>query len=312
MCDKCYETGLLVEQHFHGCFGIDFCNCSADDILLLAEKMLAHGIGGFFPTLATDTPDNIKKQIAIIKEAKARQTEDMAEILGIHIEGIFINPAKKGIHDTSMFMEPSIANYKLIEDDFIKIVTLAPELDKNGELQKYLTSKGIKVQAGHCVDGKLELCDCATHLFNAMGGVHHREQTTALTALIKDDLYVEVIADGVHLSNDILELIFKAKPKDKVILISDSLPIAESELAEMEFMNEKIYYDGTKATSKDGTIAGSTTILSKIVKKLALQHPDKFYEYAKMASDNPCQYHKITLKGKAFWNDKFDVIGIEK
>jgi len=182
-----YKSNLLVEQHFHGAFGIDFSTCKSDDILILAKKLLTHGIGGFFPTLVTDSVENIKHQIEQIKIAKSqqeslKQKSEMANILGIHLEGIFINPKKKGIHDEKLFLKPTVENYKLIEDDLIKIVTLAPELDENGDLSRYLTLKGIKVQAGHCVGSDLSKCNGVTHLFNAMSGINHREESTALSA----------------------------------------------------------------------------------------------------------------------------------
>lgn len=122
------QTKLIIEQHFHGCFGIDFNKASVDDVLYLSKEILKYGIGGIFPTLVTDSVENIKKATAVIKEASQKQTSDMAKILGIHLEGIFINPEKKGIHNPKHFLAPTIENYKLVEDDFIKIVTLAPEM----------------------------------------------------------------------------------------------------------------------------------------------------------------------------------------
>lgn len=307
-----YKSKLLVEQHFHGCFGVDFSTCEAKDILFLAKKMLTHGVGGFFPTLVTDSVDNIKRQIEQIKIAKSQQTEEMAEILGIHIEGIFINPEKKGIHDEKLFLRPTVENFKLIEDDLIKIVTLAPELDENTELRRYLTLKGIKVQAGHCVGEDLSKCSGVTHLFNAMKGISHRESSTALSALINDNIYTEIIADGIHLSKDILELVFKTKPDDKIILVSDSLPIAGSNVKEIMFAGEKIFYDGKKATSESGTIAGSTAILDEIIRKLAYQDSEKFEYYVKMASDNLYKYHEIKIPGCVYWDADFNIVAIEK
>ena len=251
---------LILEQHIHGAFGIDFNTCADEDVLLVAEKLLEHNIGAFFPTLVTDSVDNIKRQISVIKTAATK----CPRILGIHLEGIFINPKKKGIHNPEHFMPLTVENYKLVEDDFIKIVTLAPELDEG--LIDYLHSKRVKVQAGHCTGwGKV---DGATHTFNAMSGISHRGKSTSLSALIDDDVYTEVIADGVHVSDEALKLLFKAKPSDKVILVSDALPITKSDLKETVFADSKIYYDGVKATSKDGTIAGSTTLLDDIVKRL--------------------------------------------
>lgn len=271
---------LILEQHIHGAFGIDFNTCSVKDVLFVADELLKHDIGGFFPTLVTDSVKNIKRQIAVIKEA----AQNCSRILGIHLEGIFINPEKKGIHNPEHFMSLTVENYKLIEDDFIKIVTLAPELDEG--LIDYLKSKGIKVQAGHCTGwGQV---DGVTHTFNAMSGISHRGKSTTLSALVDDNVYTEVIADGVHVSEDALKLLFKAKPADKVILVSDALPITKSGLRETVFADSKIFYDGVKATSADGTIAGSTTLLDDIIvrlKNLGLYKP----EY----TENAWHYHGL-------------------
>lgn len=267
-----------IEQHFHGAFGVNFSDCSVDDVKKVARKMKEIGVDGILPTLVTDSPENIKKQISVIKKAADEQSDDMAKIYGVHLEGIFLNPDKCGIHDKSLFMKPTIENYKKIEDPFIKIVTLAPELDENHELSKYLLSKGVKVQAGHCKGKDLSDCTGVTHLFNAMSN-SHRGDSTATSALINDDIYTEVIADGVHLSDDTLRLIFKTKPIDKILIVSDCLTLAgipPEECNEFEFAGSTIYNKGKIATSKDGTIAGSLMLLPdayKHLKEIGLYSP---------------------------------------
>lgn len=251
---------LILEQHIHGAYGVDFNTAEVNDILFVAEKLYKRGIVAFFPTLVTDTIENINRQIKIIKEAASK----CKSIAGIHLEGIFLNPEKKGIHNPEHFLPLTIENFKLIEDSFIKIVTLAPELDEG--LIDYLKSKNIKVQAGHCTGWGL--VDGTTHLFNAMSGINHRKSSTALSSLIEDTIYTEIIADGVHVSNEALKLVFKTKPDDKIILISDALPITSSKEKECIFAGYKIFYDGKKATSSDGTIAGSTMLLDEIVERL--------------------------------------------
>lgn len=292
-----YKTPLIIEQHIHGAFGIDFNRAkNTDELLFVADRLLHEGIGGFYPTLVTDSAENIKRQTELIKRA----SQKCPHILGIHLEGIFINPDKKGIHNTQHFLPLTVDNYKLIEDDFIKIVTLAPELDEG--LIDYLKSKGIKVQAGHCVGGDLTKVDGVTHTYNAMAGINHREKTTALAALTNDSLYAEIIADGVHVNEDALKLFFKSKPEDKVILISDALPITGSNIRETVFADSKIYYNGTKATSADGTIAGSTTLLNKIIKLLAengLFNPQYII--------NPYNYHRLSPKGEIVWNGDWTI-----
>lgn len=312
------QTKLIIEQHFHGCFGIDFNKATVEDVLYLSKEIVKYGIGGIFPTLVTDSVENIKRATAVIKEAASRQTAGMAKILGIHLEGIFINPEKKGIHNPVHFMLPTIENYKLVEDDFIKIVTLAPELvpganSKKGEesnsLISYLCSKNVKVQAGHCVGGDLTGCTGATHLFNAMSGVAHRGETTALSALVEDEIYTEIIGDGIHVSDKALELVFKAKPIDKVLLISDSLPITCSDLKEMVFADEKVYYNGVKATSKEGTIAGSTTMIPKIIKRLKNVGLVDEKQISQLIQ-NTYDYHNIDLKGYIEWDKNCDIITV--
>ena len=289
------KTPLIIEQHLHGAYGVDFNKAGVDDIVALSYKLRKIGIGGFFPTLVTDSVENTKRQIGIIKEAASR----CSGILGIHLEGIFINSAKKGIHNPEHFLPLTVENFKKIEDDFIKIVTLAPELDEG--LIDYLKSKSIKVQAGHCtgwgdVDG-------ATHTFNAMSGVTHRGISTALSALVNDNVYAEIIGDGIHVSDDALKLFFKSKPVDKVILISDALPITYSDLKETVFADSKIYYDGKSATSADGTIAGSTKLLPEIIKILGqkgLFNPQFI--------TNTYRYHNLEPQEEIEWDDEFNVI----
>ena len=312
------QTKLIIEQHFHGCFGIDFNKATVEDVLYLSKEILKYGIGGIFPTLVTDSVENIKRATSVIKEAASRQTAGMAKILGIHLEGIFINPEKKGIHNPVHFLLPTIENYKLVEDDFIKIVTLAPELvpganrqigEEANSLISYLRSKNVKVQAGHCVGGDLTGCTGATHLFNAMSGVAHRGETTALSALVEDEIYTEIIGDGIHVSDKALELVFKAKPIDKVLLISDSLPITCSDLKEMVFADEKVYYDGVKATSKEGTIAGSTTMIPKIIKRLKNVGLVDEKQISQLIQ-NTYDYHNIDLKGYIEWDKNCDIITV--
>lgn len=336
------KTKLLIEQHFHGAFGIDFNTASVEDVLFLSKEILKYGIGGIFPTIVTDSIENTKRAIAVIKEASQKQTSDMARILGIHLEGIFLNPEKKGIHNPKHFLKPTVENFKLLEDDFIKIVTLAPELcventlslregrnlsDFGEGLISYLNNIGVKVHAGHCIGGNLTGCTGVTHLFNAMTGISHRGSSTALSALINDNIYTEIIADGVHVSDDALKLVFKTKPTDKIILISDCLPcthlsplpLGEGRIStrearvrnsgeglyEFTFADEKVYYDGIKATSKEGTLAGSTALLPDIINRLAKQNLFN-PEYI----NNPYKYHNIDLDGYIEWDDEWNILEV--
>ena len=106
------KTLPIIEQHFHGAYGVDFNRSGVKEIIGLSHKLRNDGIVGFFPTLVTDSVENTKKQINVIKEA----SKECKGILGIHLEGIFLNPLKKGIHNVEHFMALTIENYKKLED----------------------------------------------------------------------------------------------------------------------------------------------------------------------------------------------------
>lgn len=287
--DNLIVTKALIEQHLHGGFGIDFSLCTASDFIDFSKKILKYGVCGFFPTLATDTVEHLRTQIYEIKKAQEFQKdakEPMAKILGVHLEACFLNPEKKGIHNETLFLKPTIENYKLLEDDVIKIVTLAPELDENFELCKYLNSKGVRVSAGHCTGSNLSAVEQVTHLFNAMGTFSHKEPSTVVSALCDDSIYVELIADGKHVQDDVLKITFRTKPLNKIILISDALPITHSDKDSMEFCSKKVFLKDGKAVDSNGTMAGSIAFVSDIIKSLVKRNLLDVRTAAAMASSN--------------------------
>lgn len=288
------ETNALVEEHLHGGFGIDFAKCETDGFIEFAKRIKKHGVCAFFPTLATDSVENLKLQIKRIKEAQAKPPADAAKIAGVHLEACFLSPQKKGIHDESQLLAPTIENFKLLEDEVIKIVTLAPELDKNFALCDYLAQKGVKVSAGHCLGADLSHVSQVTHLYNAMGGFTHREPSTVVSALHDDRISVELIADMQHVQKDVVDLTLKIKPHSKIILISDALPIAHADFDSMEFCNKTIFLKDGKAVDKNGTIAGSVSFVADIIKNLVKTGVIDLKTAVQMASTNimPVQ-HKI-------------------
>ena len=292
------KTLPIIEQHFHGAYGVDFNSATAEDIVTLSEKLVKIGIGGFLPTLVTDSIENTKRQINRIKEA----SKNCKNILGIHLEGIFLNPEKCGIHNVAHFQALTIDNYKIIEDEFIKIVTLAPELDEG--LIAYLKKQNIKVQAGHCVGwaNGINKPDGATHMFNAMSGISHKHDSTTLSALLDDDVFTEIIGDGIHVIDDALKLLLKTKPENKILLISDALPITYSNMKETVFADSVIYYNGKDARSASGTLAGSTHLLPDIIKRLCQKGLFK-PQYI----ENSYKYLGIEPKGELVWDENYNV-----
>ena len=303
-------SSAIVEQHIHGCFGYDFMNCSAEDFIQVSKYLLSCGVGYYFPTIMTDDLDVIKERLCVVKKAMALQSAEVAQIVGVHLEGPFINPNKSGIHEKKYIQPLELDIYKQIEDEIIKIVTLAPELDKNGEFISYLKEKGVKVSAGHCIASNFDNINQLTHLYNAMGTFSHRGNSTVVSALV-NDILVEIIADSMHVSDDVLKITFKQKALEQILLISDALPLAHSEKQEHIFAGQKIFNDSGKLVNVDGTFAGSSMLLSDIVKNLVDKNLLNLKDALICASSNQLKYHNLKNNLNVYWNNLNEIEKVE-
>lgn len=307
---KTYIVNSIIEQHIHGGFGVNFNTCDVEGVLFFLENIKNYAVSKVYPTLHTDSLENLNKQLKIIYEASKIKND--VEIVGIHLEGPFINPDKAGVHNPEIIRKPNLKDYKKIvegtDESFIKIVTLAPELDEGCELTDYLTQKGVVVSAGHTLADNLNKVKQVTHLFNAMGGISHKQNMTACEALINDNIYTEVIADGNHITDDTLKLIFKTKPKDKIILISDALPIAHSKNEKEIFMGKEIFLNGSCAKTTDGTLAGSALFVFEIIKRLVDNNLLDVESAFKMGSKNVAQNLKIRHDSMLEIDEKFNIL----
>lgn len=296
------EDVYLIDNHTHGAFGVNFNYASYDEVKYVLEEFYKRNIKGVCPTLVGDDDKNIVRQLSIFKEIKESQlkyNKKEALLIGAHLEGTFLSPDKPGIQDKSVFKIPSIENFKQTVgefEDIVKIVTIAPEEDIN--LINYLNSRGIKTQAGHTKGEILKNCAGATHIFNAMNPIHHRASSIALESLIRDDIYIEVIADTIHLSIDILKLILKTKPISKIMLVSDCLPCAG--------FNKDIIFCGKKvnANGKDdkGVLAGSAMTLDMIASNLLRLKILNKEDLRQVGFKNQIDYLKLTNEEIAILN----------
>ncbi|MCR5261662.1 MAG: amidohydrolase family protein [Candidatus Gastranaerophilales bacterium] len=305
-----YKTEGFIEQHFHGAFGIDFMDCTADEVVDVAVEMAKFGTTIIYPTLMTGEISQIKKQIAVMKEAQAKQPAQSAKIAGVHLEGPFINSLKKGIHQQEYILKPTIQDYKKIEDEIIKIVTLAPELDENRNLCKYLKDKGVKIQAGHTMADDLTYCNSVTHLFNAMAPLSHKFKNIISGSLVNDDIYVELIADGNHVVDEVLEMVFKLKAMDKIILISDALPIAHEGGKKGVFAGQDVYLNNGSFYNTNGTLAGSGMFQCDILKRLVTSGLLSFEQAAYMMNISPAKYLNLLHNAYVLFDDDLNPVQV--
>lgn len=293
-----YITPNLFDQHIHGGYGVDFNTSNESEIRDFLKNAKKAGIGGVLATLTPATIDKLNTQIELINKIIASPKNDEAQIFGINLEGPFFSPLKSGIHLPDVLLKPTVENLNKINLENVKMVTVAPELDDNYSAINYLNSLGIVTSAGHCTANAEQVRNsgvkCITHLFNAMPGFHHREPTIVNEGLQNDDIYTEVNTAFELLEPKTINMIYKLKPHDKIILISDSLKgVKNNEKTFMMGGKEIIIDDNGIAKDADGILAGSIKLLGEVAKKLVDSTLLSFEDFVRFATINPCKLLKI-------------------
>src|SRR5215471_8320963 len=192
-------TQGLIDIHFHGQAGYDVMSEDPEDILGLSRHLKAGGIGGFLATFVSSSKEDFIKSLEIVKKLKGQ--EKGAKILGVHLEGPFLHPERKGAHNPRHLRPPDLAEIKewiAAGEGIVKLVTIAPELPGAHDAVKFLVKKGVRVSMGHstatfeqAAEAKKLGVKSVTHLFNAMNPLHHRATGLPGFALLDDDLYTE-------------------------------------------------------------------------------------------------------------------------
>ena len=221
----------IIDIHTHGIGGFDTRTSNPIDIIRMAEIQASLGVSAIVLTIYPDSIEIMRQNMMAVQ--KAMELQKNAAILGVHLEGPFLNSVRCGALKSSSFIEPTESNLKkLLEgfEDMVKIITIAPELNGAAKLIRKISDMGIIASMGHS-DATYSEAEAAfnagakgiTHLFNAMRGFHHREPGIAGFGLLNKEVYIEVIADPYHLNIKTMELIFRTKNPAKIILISDSV-----------------------------------------------------------------------------------------
>jgi N-acetylglucosamine-6-phosphate deacetylase len=226
------NTSYLIDIHVHGAGEYDTQTRRQDDILRIAEVHGERGTSAIMPTLYPSHLDVMRASLNAVQRAMSAQ-RDGARILGVHIEGPFLNTERAGSLDPKSFTEPDLETLDRLVDgyeDIVKIITIAPELPGALRVIEACRERGFLVHMGHsdatfeqAEEGQRAGATGITHLFNAMRGFHHREPGLAGFGLMDEDIYVEIIADMVHLHITSLKMVLEMKSPDKILLVSDSV-----------------------------------------------------------------------------------------
>ncbi len=274
-----------LDLQINGALGLSFTDIDETQIPKLQEIcyfLWKQGINSFLPTIVTTSIKNIQKSLSAIRkfiEIQNTISDHTAQVLGVHLEGPFLNYQKKGAHSSSYLLEPSISSVKKVLEDYedvVKIVTLAPELDKTRKVIPYLLSKKIIVSLGHsqanAEEAKIAFAmgaSMVTHAYNAMPYLHHRQPGLLGEAIIDSQVFCGLIADGHHVCTTMMDLLLRSSFYDKgIFLVSDAL--APMGLGDGFYPWDNREIEVIKGTAKlaDKTLAGTTLSLLTGVQNL--------------------------------------------
>ena len=257
----------LVDIHSHGAAGEDFSDGNPEGLKKILQYEKRCGITSYCPTSMTFPKERLRQIFASIKGA---QTEDGATVVGINMEGPFLDPAKKGAHVEKWIAAPDVAFVRELNQDadgLVRLVTVAPNMDGAEEFIKEMHEE-VCISLGHtaadydCASRAMKLgAHHVTHLYNAMQPFGHRAPGLIGAAMDDPECRVELICDGYHIHPSTIRAAFRMFGPERVILISDSMRATGMENGTYELGGQEVTVKDRKAVLKDGTLAGSATNL---------------------------------------------------
>lgn len=278
----------FVDVHVHGSMGADVMDASKDALDTISKGLSKTGVTRFLATTMTMSLEDIDKAIVNVRTHQNDLTG--AQVLGVHLEGPFINKKYKGAQRAEMIQKPS---WKVISPylDIIKLITLAVEEDEDLEFVK--NNPGIKLSIGHtsanyetALDAyDLGVCHC-THCFNAMTGLHHREPGV-VGAVFTKPYETEFIADGIHIHPQFLDTFISIIGKENGIMITDSMRAGGMIQGEYDLGGQAVTVDDTSARLADGTLAGSILTMDRAIRNMKSFTNLSLEEIIPMATINP-------------------------
>ena len=263
----------FLDVHIHGAAGLDVMDAAPELPSIMGRFLASRGTGAYLPTTVTAPLDRTLRAVsALAKVIAAEQAAGQARPIGIHLEGPFLSHAKRGVQPAEHLLEPDIATFDRLYDAAegkVRLMTLAPELRCAAELTAHARSRGVRVSLGHSNATAAEArkaiaagATSATHTFNAMRPLDHREPGILGVSLTSDDLYAELVCDGIHTAPEMVQLWWRAKGAERAILVTDAISAAGMPDGEYVLGGFQVHVADGRATAR-GVLAGSTLTLDR-------------------------------------------------
>ena len=289
-----YLAPGLLDTHTHGIGGFDFNTCTAQAIEEIIALEHAEGVTGFLASLVVENHAMTMDRLQLLDS----QVTD--SLLGIHLEGPFLNPKQKAVMKEEFLRLPDIEEFRqfLRVSSHVSSMTIAPELPDAQRLIKEGTRQGIVMNIGHSMADAQQVMQAQrngakgiTHLYNAMSQHEHRNPGVVTGALLSD-LMCELIVDGFHVHPDVVHATYRALGDDRIILISDANPYKAVADGEYPFSGTNIVIQDGKATVKEtGRIAGSTLAMNTALRNMCRYTGCSVESAVRMAAYNPARLY---------------------
>ncbi len=288
----------FIDVHIHGALGRDVMEGTGEALEVISGFLAAHGTTSFLATTMTASPIATLRAV----EALGRQVDRPlpgARMLGLHLEGPFINPEKRGAHPSEHIRLPSTLIFEQLlarSGRQVKLMTLAPEVDGGLELIEFARSRGVVVSLGHSnatLEETMAAIDLgaanATHLFNAMRSFSHRDPGILGAVLTAQQVWAELIADGVHVSPAAVELCLRCKGAGKILLISDAVSATGMPEGQYRLADGEISLSEGVCRTPEGTLAGSILTQDQALRNLVRWSRLPVQTVLGMLTRNPAQ-----------------------
>ncbi len=314
-----------IDVHVQGAGGCDILDACPESLTTIRRLLLKRGVTSFVATTVFFAGKHAQPHLDVVKNAMGLYADSSygAEILGIHLEGPFINPLKKGMIKTCNITAASLARAKAVAHvagGALTMITIAPEVDSTGVLTRYFTRHNVVCSVGHTnatyeetLRGIRNGMTHVTHICNAMTPLHHRAPGAVLASLLSDKVSVQLIADGKHLHPAFVKLVLKLKAAEQICLITDSVSAAG--LSDGDYVYNGLKYRAHKglALYHDGTLIGTAMTLDAMVRRLVFDFGVSRRNAVTMATTAPAKALGIyRTKGSLEQGKHADIIGLDK
>ncbi|MGC4377782.1 N-acetylglucosamine-6-phosphate deacetylase [Fictibacillus sp. Mic-4] len=290
----------MIDMHIHGAAGADTMDATTDALQTMAKVLPQEGTTSFLATTMTQEKGEIEKALQnAAKYINEHTAPGEAEVIGIHLEGPFLSPKRAGAQPPGQIIHPDVELFKKwqsLSDNHIKLVTLAPEEEGGLELTSYLKETGVIASIGHSdatyeevVQGIEAGITHATHLYNGMRGVHHREPGVLGGVLMHDEITSEIIADGIHSRPEMVKFAYRNKGSEKMVLITDAMRAKCMGNGSFTLGGQDVTVQGNEARLADGTLAGSILKMKDAAKNMMEFTGCDIRDVIQMTSVNPAK-----------------------